>query len=44
LERGATVLLATVETPGPVVATVADRRAAGRRLARAVASADTESR
>lgn len=40
LERGATVLLATVESSGPVVAGVADRRTAGRRLARAVSSAD----
>jgi len=43
LERGSTVLLATVEASGPVTASVADRRAAGRRLARAVASADTGS-
>ena len=40
LDRGATVLLATVESSGPVIAGVADRRTAGRRLARAVASAD----
>jgi uncharacterized protein (DUF58 family) len=38
LERGTTVLLATVEASGPVVAGVADRRAAGRRLARATAT------
>jgi uncharacterized protein (DUF58 family) len=36
LDRGADVLLATVEPSGPVVQPVADRRAAGRRLARAV--------
>ena len=40
LERGSTVLLATLEASGPVTATVADRRAAGRRLARAVANAN----
>jgi uncharacterized protein (DUF58 family) len=44
LERGATVLLATVEASGPVVASVTDRRGAGRRLARAVASIDSGSR
>lgn len=43
LERGAAVLLATVESSGPVIAAVADRRTAGRRLARAVASADAAS-
>jgi uncharacterized protein (DUF58 family) len=43
LERGTTVLLATLETTGPVTASVADRRAAGRRLARAVASVESES-
>jgi uncharacterized protein (DUF58 family) len=43
LQRGATVLLATVEASGPVTGSVADRRAAGRRLARAVASTDTGS-
>jgi uncharacterized protein (DUF58 family) len=43
LEQGTTVLLATVETSGPVLATVTDRRGAGRRLARAVASAGTGS-
>jgi uncharacterized protein (DUF58 family) len=37
LERGSTVLLATLEASGPVTASVADRRGAGRRLARAVA-------
>jgi uncharacterized protein (DUF58 family) len=37
LDGDTPVLLATVETSGPVVALVADRRAAGRRLARAVA-------
>jgi uncharacterized protein (DUF58 family) len=36
LESGAPVLLATVEGSGSVVAPVADRRTAGRRLARAV--------
>jgi uncharacterized protein (DUF58 family) len=36
LDRGASVVLATVEPSGPVVAAVADRRVAGRRLARAV--------
>jgi uncharacterized protein (DUF58 family) len=41
LERGSTVLLATLETSGPVTATVTDRRGAGRRLARAVAYAGT---
>ena len=41
LERGSTVLLATVEASGPITAIVADRRAAGRRLARAVANAAT---
>jgi uncharacterized protein (DUF58 family) len=43
LEQGTTVLLATVEASGPVRASVADRRGAGRRLARAVASAGTGS-
>ena len=37
LEGGAPVLLATREPSGPVLAPVADRRGAGRRLARAVA-------
>jgi uncharacterized protein (DUF58 family) len=37
LERGASVLLATVEPTGPVIGRVVDRRGAGRRLARAVA-------
>jgi uncharacterized protein (DUF58 family) len=37
LDRGASVLLATVERTGPVLALVVDRRTAGRRLARAVA-------
>jgi len=36
LEAGAPVLLATREESGPVLAAVADRRGAGRRLARAV--------
>jgi uncharacterized protein (DUF58 family) len=40
LERGSTVLLATLEASGPVTASVADRRGAGRRLARAVAKAN----
>ncbi len=40
LETGTPVLLGTVEPPGPVLAPVADRRAVGRRLARAVARAD----
>jgi uncharacterized protein (DUF58 family) len=39
LERGAPVLLATVELSGPVVGVVTDRRGAGRRLARAVPQA-----
>jgi uncharacterized protein (DUF58 family) len=43
LERGSTVLLATVEASGPILAGVTDRRGAGRRLARAVARADTGS-
>ena len=37
LQRGSTVLLATLEPSGRVVALVANRRVAGRRLARAVA-------
>ncbi len=36
LERGAPVLLGTTEVSGPVLGAVADRRGAGRRLARAV--------
>ena len=36
LERGAPVLLGTTEASGPVLGAVADRRGAGRRLARAV--------
>jgi uncharacterized protein (DUF58 family) len=36
LEGGAPVLLATTEPSGPVLGAVADRRSAGRRLARAV--------
>ncbi len=43
LERGAPVQLATVESSGPVVARVADRRGAGRRLARAVPEASVRS-
>jgi uncharacterized protein (DUF58 family) len=43
LERGSTVLLATLEASGPVTASVADRRGAGRRLARAVAHASADS-
>jgi len=41
LQRGATVIVATDERSGPVVAPVVDRRGAGRRLARAVAHSDT---
>ena len=37
LEDGAPVVLGTRETSGPVLGSVADRRSAGRRLARAVA-------
>jgi hypothetical protein len=37
LEGGTPVLLGTRESSGPVLGPVADRRAAGRRLARAVA-------
>jgi uncharacterized protein (DUF58 family) len=44
LDTGATVLLATLESSGPVLASVTDRRGAGRRLARAVASAGPGSR
>jgi uncharacterized protein (DUF58 family) len=40
LDRDVPVLLGTVERSGPVVAPVLDRRSAGRRLARAVASVD----
>jgi len=40
LDGGTPVLLATVEPSGPVLDPVADRRRAGRRLARAVARAD----
>ena len=36
LDKGAPVVLGTVEASGPVLEAVADRRAAGRRLARAV--------
>jgi uncharacterized protein (DUF58 family) len=43
LERGSNVLLATLEASGPVTASVADRRGAGRRLARAVANAHADS-
>ena len=39
LGQGVPVLMATVETAGPVLAPVPDRRAAGRRLARAQAHA-----
>jgi uncharacterized protein (DUF58 family) len=39
LARGGQIVLATTETSGQVTATVADRRAAGRRLARAVGTA-----
>jgi uncharacterized protein (DUF58 family) len=37
LESGSSVLLSTLERTGPVIGRVADRRGAGRRLARAVA-------
>jgi uncharacterized protein (DUF58 family) len=37
VDRGASVLLATTEEAGPRIGAVADRRSAGRRLARAVA-------
>jgi uncharacterized protein (DUF58 family) len=40
LEKGVPVVLATRESTGPVVGPVADRRAAGRRLARATARTD----
>jgi uncharacterized protein (DUF58 family) len=40
-DRGAPVLLATTEPSGPVTSAVADRRAAGRRLARAIPVADS---
>ncbi len=40
LESGTPVLLATTEATGPTVGEVADRRSAGRRLARAVAGRD----
>jgi uncharacterized protein (DUF58 family) len=39
LERGTAVHLATIESTGPVLAIVTDRRGAGRRLARAVPQA-----
>jgi hypothetical protein len=42
LADDASVLLQTQERSGPVTASVGDRRAAGRRLARAVPRADTE--
>jgi uncharacterized protein (DUF58 family) len=41
-DRGAPVVLATTEVAGPVTSTVADRRAAGRRLARAVSARPPE--
>jgi len=41
LDRGDPVLLETTELTGPVAALVDDRRGAGRRLARAVATTDT---
>jgi uncharacterized protein (DUF58 family) len=44
LDQGAPVLLATVESSGPVRSVVTDRRGAGRRLARAVAQSDGSSR
>jgi hypothetical protein len=40
VDRGASVLLATTEESGPKIATVSDRRSAGRRLARAVSEPD----
>jgi uncharacterized protein (DUF58 family) len=40
VDRGASVLLATTEASGPKVATVGDRRSAGRRLARAISEPD----
>jgi hypothetical protein len=39
IERGAPVLLGTVERSGSILEPVEDRRAAGRRLAKAVATA-----
>jgi uncharacterized protein (DUF58 family) len=42
LDRGTPVVLATTEPPGPVEALVADRRGVGRRLARAVATAGSQ--
>jgi hypothetical protein len=42
LDRGAPVVLATTEPLGPVRAPVADRRAGGRRLARAVSGPISE--
>jgi hypothetical protein len=44
LERGSPVRLATAEASGRVTALVADRRAAGRRLARAVPEAPAATR
>jgi uncharacterized protein (DUF58 family) len=44
LAQGAAIVLSTVEAEGPVTAPVADRRAAGRRLARAVAQSRSASR
>jgi uncharacterized protein (DUF58 family) len=43
-DRGAVVLLATTEPSGPVSAPVADRREAGRRLARAVSAGSAQGR
>jgi hypothetical protein len=40
LQRGAPVILSTVEYSGRVVSLVTDRRGAGRRLARAVPQSD----
>jgi uncharacterized protein (DUF58 family) len=42
LAGGATVVLATTESSGPVLGPVTDRRGAGRRLARAVTRPDGE--
>jgi uncharacterized protein (DUF58 family) len=44
LDRGAPVMLGTVEAAGPVQAVVRDRRQAGRRLARAMPSGATAAR
>jgi uncharacterized protein (DUF58 family) len=41
-DRGGPVVLATREVPGPVTAMVTDRRATGRRLARAVPDVEAD--